>query len=107
MIEDASHEICVSVVTFWELAIKKSIGKIDLGKVQIEQMVELAQESRFAIIDLSPSMAASSYRLPWFGNHRDPFDRMLIWKALQQDFTIISKDSAFLLYSDLGLKLIW
>ncbi len=107
LVEDSSHEICVSVITFWELAIKKSVGKIDLGSVRVEQMLGLAEQSNFIILELSPSLAATSYKLPWFVGHRDPFDRMLIWKALQKDFTIISKDASFHLYSDLGLKLIW
>ncbi len=39
--------------------------------------------------------------------HRDPFDRMLIWQAISEKFTLITKDSTINLYKTAGLKTIW
>ncbi|MEO5602774.1 MAG: hypothetical protein ABIR06_17775 [Cyclobacteriaceae bacterium] len=39
--------------------------------------------------------------------HRDPFDRMLIWQAIKNKLTIISKDSHVANYKSVGLKVIW
>jgi PIN domain nuclease of toxin-antitoxin system len=39
--------------------------------------------------------------------HRDPFDRMLIWTAVTQQMTLISKDNSMQLYRPAGLKLAW
>jgi len=107
IIEDSNNEVGVSVVTFWEISIKKSIGKISFGKFMPEDFVSMANRSQFTIIGLAATVAATAYRLPWRKDHNDPFDRMLVWKAIQNDFHLVSKDSDFSLYKDLGLKLIW
>jgi PIN domain nuclease of toxin-antitoxin system len=39
--------------------------------------------------------------------HKDPFDRMLIWQALQKDLALISDGEKTKLYEDEGLKVIW
>jgi len=107
IIEDTNNEVCISVVTFWEMSIKHSLGKMTFGDLVTEDFIELARESSFSIVELSAPLAATVYRLPWRKNHKDPFDRMLVWKAIQSEFHLISKDSDFHLYNDLGLKLIW
>src|SRR5258706_9773979 len=107
VVQDSENEIFVSVITFWEMSIKKSIGKIDLGKAVVEDFIEHANRNQFTIASLSPLSAATNYQLPWRKSHRDQFDRLLVRKAIKNDFCLISKDSDFNLYSDLGLKLIW
>jgi PIN domain nuclease of toxin-antitoxin system len=49
---------------------------------------------------------ASFHRLPKL-QHEDPFDRMIIWQAIQQTLVLISKDSVFPEYERFGLKVIW
>jgi|GEM_PF-6299404 len=39
--------------------------------------------------------------------HRDSFDRMLIWQAVQNEFRILSKDADVLKYASEGLKVVW
>jgi PIN domain nuclease of toxin-antitoxin system len=107
IIEDTNNDVWVSVVTFWEMSIKHSLGKLSLGNVSPEDFIGFANNSQISIVGLSAALAASSHQLPCRKNHKDPFDRMLIWKALKSDFHVISKDSDFSLYSDLGLQLIW
>lgn len=107
IVADIDNEVFVSVVTFWEMSLKYSVGKIDFGGYAVENFTDAARKSQITILQLDPLIAASSYELPWPGTHRDPFDRMLIWTAIKNDFFIISKDANFKLYTDLGLKLIW
>ena len=107
LIEDGDNEICVSVISLWEISIKYSVGKLNFDTIKPEILISMATHNKYSIIELAPQIAVTSYALPWKKQHKDPFDRMLIWKALQQNFTIISKDLSFHLYSDLGLKLIW
>ena len=38
-------------------------------------------------------------------HHRDPFDRLLIAQALDNDLTLVTHDRAFAAYE--GLKIIW
>jgi PIN domain nuclease of toxin-antitoxin system len=39
--------------------------------------------------------------------HKDPFDRLIIWQAISRKLTLISQDSAFAGYRKLGLKVVW
>lgn len=48
---------------------------------------------------------ATSYELPI--HHKDPFDRFLIWEAIQNDFVLISADKKMDLYIKEGLKVIY
>jgi PIN domain nuclease of toxin-antitoxin system len=45
--------------------------------------------------------------LPEKKNHRDPFDRVLIWQAISLDIPIISKDEKFEQYTSDGLEVVW
>jgi len=97
----------VSVVSFWEVSIKYELGKIRLKGVTPEGFLTEAEKSNFAILTLKPSEASSGHLLLFLGNHRDPFDRILIWQAMQNNMTLVSNDSDFNLYRTLGLKLVW
>ena len=47
----------------------------------------------FEVAELPMSSALSVRGLAW--HHRDPFDRLLIAQALDQGFTIVSRDDVF------------
>lgn len=51
-------------------------------------------------------VTATFHRLPKFG-HKDPFDRMIIWQAIQQSLVLISKDAGFPEYRKSGLQVMW
>lgn len=106
IIGDRQNLILVSAVNFWEISLKFSLGKLKLRGIMPDEIPELAVESGFELITLSPEETASYHNLK--GNwHRDPFDRMLIWQAIQQDLILISKDEAMKKYSEDGLKAVW
>jgi PIN domain nuclease of toxin-antitoxin system len=107
IIEDTNNDVSVSIVTFWEMSIKHSIGKLSLGNYEPQDFVSLATDSQLSIIGLSATLVASAHQLPLRLQHKDPFDRLLIWKAIKNDFQVISKDSDFHLYKDIGLQLVW
>lgn len=106
VLKDATHDICVSSVSFWEISLKFRLGKLDLTGVTPEQLPSLAQESGFDLLPLAPSEASEYHSLTaeW---HRDPFDRMLIWQAITHDLTLLSKDRNISKYQSFGLKLLW
>ena len=58
------------------------------------------------IIQPTAQEAASFHRLPKV-RHKDPFDRMIIWQAIQQPLVLISKDSDFPEYRKFGLNVLW
>ena len=107
MIRDSNNSIHISVVTFWEISLKYSIGKLKTEGVNPEDFPGLAERSSYSILPISFREASTIHRLEWRKNHKDPFDRMLIWQAIQNEFTLISKDSDFGLYEQVGLKLLW
>ncbi len=107
ILEDGRTNVMVSVVSFWEIALKYSIGKLELHGVEPDHFPHLVEKTGFTVLPLDPKDIATSYKLMWVETHKDPFDRMLIWQALRNDLTIISKDVIFDKYTPLGLKLHW
>ena len=103
-IEDRQNQVFVSAVTFWEIAIKLRLGKLDLGSS--DDIVDAAVTAGFTPIPLTPDEAASSSDLAE-ATHNDPFDRLLIWQAITRDLTIVSGDAEFELFRQEGLKLLW
>lgn len=58
------------------------------------------------LISLEPDEAATLGNLTESA-HFDPFDRMLIWQAIQRNLTLISGDRAFKKFAADGLRLLW
>ena len=96
------NEVFLSVATLWEIAIKVSLGKLDLA-IPFEQMMEELL-NRYAVRVLPISIAAlvAVSKLPF--HHLDPFDRLLIAQAIVENIPIISRDSIF---SNYPVKIIW
>jgi len=106
ILEDSKNEVFVSAVTFWEISLKYALGKLDLNNILPDDLPGLSSQTGFTLLPLLPFEAASYYRLD-AGWHRDPFDRMLVWQALQNKLTILSKDKNIALYKSIGLQLVW
>jgi len=106
VILDSDNEILVSLVTFWEIALKFNIGKISLKGVLPEELPQYAEKSGFEILGITPEVVSSFYKLPSI-KHRDPFDRLIIWQCIQNDICMISKDNAISEYAQYGLKFFW
>jgi len=96
----------VSVVTFWELSLKFALGKLELNGVTPDLFPGAAKDAGFDILSLADHEAASFHALPRL-EHRDPFDRMLIWQAISRKLRLISADRAFDAYRAHGLKTVW
>src|SRR5690606_7163240 len=82
ILEDPTDEIFVSAVTFREISLKYSLGKLDLSDILPEDLPKLTEEIGFSFLPLLPVESAGYHNLraDW---HRDPFDRMLIWQAIK------------------------
>jgi PIN domain nuclease of toxin-antitoxin system len=106
IIEDQENTILVSAISFWEISLKYTLGKLDLLGISPNELPKLASDMGFELINLSPDEAASYNQLSenW---HKDPFDKMLIWQAIKLDVSLISKDENVTKYTSMGLKVIW
>jgi len=103
---DPENEVLVSVVTFWEISLKYALGKIEIKGLSPEDLPAAAKEAFFEIIPLDPPEAAGFHTLPRL-SHKDPFDRLIIWQAIQRGLLLISADRHFIEYQEYGLKLLW
>ena len=86
VIRDPQKVIFVSAVTVWEIAIKKSIGKLRAP----DGLEEAAASYRFAPLPITFSHAQAAGALP--AHHKDPFDRMLVAQAKLEGLTLLTHD---------------
>ncbi len=98
IILEKSNEIYLSKVSYWEICLKISKGKLNLG-VQWEEKLERERKAnRFHWLELAVKHCETMITLPW--HHKDPFDRMLSAQAQCENLTILSRDQKLSLYSD-------
>jgi PIN domain nuclease of toxin-antitoxin system len=107
LITNVNNKIYVSTVSFWEISLKTSIKKFSFENIDIINFPKYAREMDFNIMDLQENETITFQELPLKENHKDPFDRMLIWQAITKNMIMISKDKSYDQYIKDGLKLIW
>ncbi|MDZ7841050.1 MAG: type II toxin-antitoxin system VapC family toxin [Gammaproteobacteria bacterium] len=105
-IRSPDNAVCVSTVSFWEISLKYALGKIELEHCSPDDMPDLADRMHIEIISPTAQETASFHRLPRM-HHKDPFDRMIIWQAICQARTLVSKDAGFPEYRQFGLTVLW
>ena len=107
IITDEDNDIFVSTVSFWEISLKTSIKKFYFEGIENSEMPEYARKMGFRILDLGAKETSTFADLPLVDNHKDPFDRMIIWQTICNDMTLISKDQLFEQYKKYGLRVLW
>jgi PIN domain nuclease of toxin-antitoxin system len=106
VLESSADLKFVSTVTIWELSLKFSLGKLDLGGHTPEEFMSSADKLGLQIIPPTSDQFASFHRLPKNIAHKDPFDRMLIWQAIQSDMCLLSSDTRLAAYEVHGLTVV-
>lgn len=106
IIETPDNQIFVSVISFWEISLKSSIGKLVLENVEPEDFPALCAQMDIEVVQLDAKVSSTYHHLKVF-HHRDPFDRMLIWQAKQMGISILSKDEHIKMYESEGIEIIW
>ncbi len=106
VIEDPENEVFISSVSFWEIAIKVRSKRLAPVGRATSSTVEAAESMGFLAIPLTPVEAATHGDLTE-DTHFDPFDRMLIWQAIQRELILVSGDSEFKKFKADGLRLLW
>jgi PIN domain nuclease of toxin-antitoxin system len=96
LVEDGANDVCVSVVSAWEIAIKQSLGKLHLAQPAEVWLPDVIQRTGFAVAPVGLDAALRVRSLPW--HHRDPFDRLIIAQALEGGLTIVTHDDVFSRY---------
>ena len=91
-IEDTDNEIFISIVSLWEIAIKTSLGKLEMA-IDLPTIINKIEENGFVILPIFPEHTVCVASLPF--HHKDPFDRILIAQTIVEKLKIISKDGIF------------
>ena len=106
IIENLKNNIYVSQVSLWEIALKHSIGKLDLNGFNLFDLPKYCKNQTFSFITLNETDSLSVSKLSQKENHRDPFDRMLITQAINRNYSFASVDSKIQQYTTDGLQLL-
>ena len=95
---DDTNQVLLSAVVVWEVAIKRSLGKLDAPAGLVPTLLGAGAQPLPVTLD----HAAAVETLPW--HHRDPFDRLLVAQADTDGLTIVSQDELLVPY---GVSLVW
>jgi PIN domain nuclease of toxin-antitoxin system len=87
---DPDNDVLVSIVSFWEIAVKIRLGK--LGRPDLEKMMEAVTAHGLELLPLEPRHIAELVKLPFYPDHRDPFDHQLIAQAIADELIFVSED---------------
>lgn len=98
---EPAQNLYVSIASFWEIAIKQSIGKLDL-KISPSELMEQAEKQYVQIVNITGSHLNQLSSLEKI--HNDPFDRLLICQAKAEGFKILTKDEIIPKYD---VEVIW
>lgn len=104
-INKPENDFFISVASLWEIAIKNSLGKLDLD-APLDVFFQDIVAKGFNLLPIDLSHLLYSATLPF--HHRDPFDRLLIGQSIAEKMPIVTKDLLFQPYcSTSGLLTIW
>jgi PIN domain nuclease of toxin-antitoxin system len=98
LLDDESHEILLSAAVVWEVAVKRSLGKLNAP----EDFAGALLSGGAHAVPVTVDHAAAVEQLPW--HHRDPFDRILVAQAQIERATLVSGDEALAAY---GVPVVW
>ncbi|MGH9528667.1 MAG: type II toxin-antitoxin system VapC family toxin [Terriglobales bacterium] len=93
LIANKSNTVMVSAASAWEIATKVRLGKLNSVAPIVEDFSNYLANERFLELAITTQHGIRAGSLP--GPHRDPFDRMLIAQALEEDLRIISNEQIF------------
>lgn len=102
---NSQNSIIISVVSLWEIALKYQLGKLAFHGITPAQLPDVIEQAGFEIIPLQAADAASFHHLPR-QRHADPFDWMLAWQAIRQDYYLLTRDTQLREYQQYGLQLL-
>jgi PIN domain nuclease of toxin-antitoxin system len=101
-VSNPDNEVLFSLASCWELAIKLSLGKLRLAESLDRFIPEQLRVNGFSLLEVQLRHVVRVADLPF--RHRDPFDRLLVAQALEDDLTVVSADRVFRKY---GVAVLW
>lgn len=99
---DEGNEILLSAVTGFEIAVKYSLGKLQLAEPPGEFVTNRMNANALTELPVSMSHALALQNMPL--HHKDPFDRLLVAQAIVNQIPLLSADQQLSAYA---IKRLW
>lgn len=96
LVSGTRHELVLSAVSAWEIAIKHRLGKIELPADPVEYVSSRMSQAAVVPLAITHAHALHVSRLP--PHHRDPFDRLLVAQAQLEGLPILTSDRQLAAY---------
>ncbi|MFA6009763.1 MAG: type II toxin-antitoxin system VapC family toxin [Desulfobacteraceae bacterium] len=101
-IADLNNELVLSIASLWEIAIKTSLGKLELFR-PFDQLISVQLDKNdIEILPVELNHLSAIINLEF--HHRDPFDRLIIAQGITEGLPVITSDSNFKKYL---VNIIW
>ncbi|UTC46878.1 type II toxin-antitoxin system VapC family toxin [Treponema vincentii] len=98
------NEVFYSQASLWEISIKFNMGKLSLKGMKPEEFYEEVANSFLKCRAFSNDELITFYKLPI--EHKDSFDRIMIWQSIKSDYYFLSVDRQITKYERYGLKIL-
>lgn len=104
ILQDPQGHVQFSLVSAWEISIKRSLGKLELKNVDDLDVfiTRINSNAGVGTLPITMSDVCGVSELPW--HHRDPFDRVLVAQAQAGNMALITNDPQLGAYD---IEVIW
>lgn len=99
---ETKEDVYLSQTTLWEIAIKKTIKKLDLTETTYD-LERICSEGGISIIPINNKYFETIQKLPYI--HGDPFDRLIMATAMDEGLSLLTDDEKIPLYPE--IKVVW
>ena len=86
----SEDKVFVSIASLWEIAIKQSLGKLDLD-CSVQDVADNLRDANISVLPVEPKHLDCLKTLPFI--HRDPFDRLIVAQTYSEGMALITKDT--------------
>ncbi len=108
LITDCANTLYTSAACVHELIGLLHLGKVGRGKTWKKgiSVVDRLHEFGITVQPVTEANVKVEETLPWFDDHKDPIDRLIVAQAISDKATLVSSDREFPRYQRFGLFLV-
>lgn len=103
VVKNPQNTISITIVSLWEIAIKRSIHKLSLT-TSLHDIRDQISSEQVNILPIKVNHLETVEKLAYEDKHRDPFDRLIVSQAISEGMVLISSDPFFKNYP---IKVLW
>ena len=98
----ADSEVLISVAGIWEILVKAEVGRLPFPRPAGSYLRRQLTKTSTAVLPILLSHVLRLEALPL--HHRDPFDRIILAQAMEEEIPVVSADSKFRMYP---IEVLW